>query len=98
MIATERGLDFDRLSLRIHPAESRVAMLAEETPASFVAFDLLAEGDDDLRGAPFRERRARLEQALEEGEGAGVPHAGDHRPRHGAGSGSSASRARGSTA
>src|SRR6187401_1490976 len=38
VIATERGLDFDRLSLRIHPAESRVAMLAEETPAAFVAF------------------------------------------------------------
>ena len=64
VIATERGLDFDRLSLRIHPAESRVAMLAEETPAGFVAFDLLAEGDADLRGTPFRERRARLERAL----------------------------------
>jgi ATP-dependent DNA ligase len=64
VIATERGLDFDRLSLRIHPAESRVAMLAEETPAGFVAFDLLAEGDADLRGHPFRERRARLEAAL----------------------------------
>jgi ATP-dependent DNA ligase len=64
VIATEHGLDFDRLSLRIHPAESRVAMLAEETPASFVAFDLLAEGDDDLRAEPFRERRARLEAAL----------------------------------
>ncbi len=65
VIATERGLDFDRLSLRIHPAASRVAMLAEETPASFVAFDLLAEGDTDLRAQPFRERRARLEAALE---------------------------------
>jgi ATP-dependent DNA ligase len=64
VIATERGLDFDRLSLRIHPAESRVAMLAEETPAAFVAFDLLAEGHADLRGTPFRERRARLEQVL----------------------------------
>src|SRR5215218_9046056 len=65
VIATERGVDFDRLSLRIHPAESRVAMLAEETPAGFVAFDLLAEGDTDLRGAPFRERRARLEAVLD---------------------------------
>ena len=64
VIATEGGLDFDRLSLRIHPAESRVAMLAEETPAGFVAFDLLAEGDTDLRELPFRERRARLEKAL----------------------------------
>ncbi|MFI5054273.1 MAG: ATP-dependent DNA ligase, partial [Acidimicrobiia bacterium] len=57
VIATERGLDFDLLSLRIHPAASRVAKLAEDTPASFVAFDLLAEGDDDLRTLPFRERR-----------------------------------------
>lgn len=65
VIATEGGLDFDRLSLRIHPAESRVAMLAEETPAGFVAFDLLAEGDRDLRETPFRERRARLEKALQ---------------------------------
>jgi ATP-dependent DNA ligase len=65
VIATEHGLDFDRLSLRIHPAESRVTMLAEETPASFVAFDLLADGDEDLRQHPFRERRARLETALE---------------------------------
>ena len=64
MIATEKGLDFDLLSLRIHPAASRVAMLAEETPASFVAFDLLAEGDDDLRGEPFKTRRARLERAF----------------------------------
>src|SRR5436190_2826988 len=64
VIATEHGLDFDRLSLRIHPAASRVAMLAEETPASFVAFDLLGEGDDDLRAVPFRERRARLERVL----------------------------------
>ncbi len=64
VIATEEGLDFDRLSLRIHPAESRVAMLAEETPAGFVAFDLLAEDDRDLRETPFRERRARLEKAL----------------------------------
>ena len=68
VIATEGGLDFDRLSLRIHPAASRVATLAEETPASFVAFDLLAEGHDDLRAAPFRERRARLERALRDAE------------------------------
>ena len=64
VIATERGLDFDRLSLRIHPAASRVAMLAEETPASFVAFDLLADAEGDLRDRPFRDRRARLEAAL----------------------------------
>jgi ATP-dependent DNA ligase len=65
VIATEHGLDFDRLSLRIHPAQSRVAMLAEEMPAAFVAFDLLADGETDLRDHPFRERRARLESALE---------------------------------
>ncbi len=64
VIATERGLDFDLLSLRIHPAASRVAMLAAETPASFVAFDLLAEGDDDLRAVPFSERRTRLVRAV----------------------------------
>ena len=59
VIATDHGLDFDLLSLRIHPAASRVAMLAEETPSSFVAFDVLADGDEDLRERPFGERRAR---------------------------------------
>jgi ATP-dependent DNA ligase len=54
------GLDFDALLLRIHPAASRVRMLAEASPASFVAFDCLAEADDDLRGRPFAERRKRL--------------------------------------
>lgn len=58
------GLDFDALLNRIHPAASRVALLAEATPASFVAFDLLALGDDDLRARPFSERRALLEDAL----------------------------------
>jgi ATP-dependent DNA ligase len=64
VIMTDHGLDFDLLSLRIHPAQSRVKMLAEQTPASFVAFDLLAEGDDDLRELPFAERRKRLERLL----------------------------------
>jgi ATP-dependent DNA ligase len=64
VIATDHGLDFDLLSQRIHPAASRVDKLAGETPASFVAFDLLADGADDLRGAPFGERRARLELRL----------------------------------
>ena len=63
VIATEQGLDFDLLQMRIHPAASRVKKLAAETPSSFVAFDLLAEGDDDLREHPFSERRARLENA-----------------------------------
>ena len=57
-------LDFEALQQRIHPADSRVNMLAEKTPASFVAFDLLAVGDEDLRELPFRERRKRLEKIL----------------------------------
>jgi ATP-dependent DNA ligase len=64
VIATDEGLDFDALQMRLHPAASRVAKLAAETPASFVAFDLLAEGDEDLRSRPQAERRARLEEAL----------------------------------
>jgi ATP-dependent DNA ligase len=57
-------LDFDMLQQRIHPAASRVKMLSETTPARFVAFDLLALGDDDYSARPFSERRAALEQAL----------------------------------
>lgn len=64
VIATPHGLDFDALQMRLHPAESRVKMLAERTPASFVAFDLLASEGRDLRDAPQRERRAALEQLL----------------------------------
>jgi ATP-dependent DNA ligase len=57
-------LHFEALLQRIHPAESRVNLLARETPASFVAFDLLALGDESLMERPFRERRERLEAAL----------------------------------
>ncbi|PCE15319.1 ATP-dependent DNA ligase [Microbacterium sp. SZ1] len=57
-------LDWEALSQRIHPAASRVAKLAAETPAMFIAFDLLAEGDDDLLQSPFRERRDRLEALM----------------------------------
>jgi ATP-dependent DNA ligase len=64
VIAAKRGLDFEALLLRIHPAASRVKLLAEESPASLVLFDLLALGDRDLRGAPLAERRALLEGAL----------------------------------
>jgi ATP-dependent DNA ligase len=64
VIATARGLDFELLQLRLHPAASRVAKLAKETPAAFVGFDLLAAGGRDLRGAPLRDRRARLEEVL----------------------------------
>ena len=64
VIAGNAGLEFEALLLRIHPAASRVAMLAEQSPASFVAFDCLAEGDDDLRERPLSERRTRLEHLL----------------------------------
>ena len=64
VIAGDRGLDFEALLQRIHPAESRINLLARETPASFVAFDLLALDDRDLRGRPFAERRAILADAL----------------------------------
>lgn len=62
-IVVARGdrLDFDALQQRIHPAASRVNLLAKETPASFVAFDVLALDDDDLTPLPFSERRAKLE-------------------------------------
>ncbi|MEX2230220.1 MAG: ATP-dependent DNA ligase [Dehalococcoidia bacterium] len=69
VIAGELGLDFDALQQRIHPAASRVARLAEETPATFVAFDLLATGDEALLATPFGDRRARLEAALADAGG-----------------------------
>jgi ATP-dependent DNA ligase len=68
--ADGRRLDFEALLQRIHPAASRVRLLAEQTPASFVAFDLLALGDADYTGRPFTERRAALEAAL---DGAAAP-------------------------
>jgi ATP-dependent DNA ligase len=64
VIAREGALDFEALLLRIHPAESRVRMLAADTPASYVAWDLLALGDEDLRATPQGERRRRLESVL----------------------------------
>jgi ATP-dependent DNA ligase len=64
VIVGAEGLDFEALLLRIHPAASRVKLLAEQSPASFVAWDLLALGDEDLREAPLATRRARLEQVL----------------------------------
>jgi ATP-dependent DNA ligase len=62
VIATDHGLDFDALQMRIHPAASRVKKLAAETPSAFVAFDLLALDDKDLREEPFADRRAQLEK------------------------------------
>jgi len=64
ILVTGDRLDFDALQQRIHPAASRVKLLAEETPTSFVGFDLLALDDDDLMDRPFLERRARLTDAL----------------------------------
>ncbi len=64
VIATDHGLDFEALQQRVHPAASRVALLSRQTPASFIAFDLLAVGDDDLTGRPFRERREALVETL----------------------------------
>jgi len=65
VIANDGKLDFDALLLRIHPAKSRIDMLAKEHPTSYVAFDCLAIGDDDLRQEPQEKRRAALEKALE---------------------------------
>ena len=58
------GLDFWALQQRLHPAASRVSLLSEQTPASLIAFDLLAQDDEDCMPRPFRERRAALERAL----------------------------------
>jgi ATP-dependent DNA ligase len=64
VVAQNDALDFDALQMRLHPAASRVALLARQTPASIVFFDILGEGDQDLRSAPFAERRKRLEAAV----------------------------------
>ena len=64
VVAKNGALDFDALQLRIHPAQSRVKLLSQEIPASIVFFDLLAEGDRDLRGMAFRDRRLMLESLL----------------------------------
>lgn len=64
VIATDAGLDFEALQLRLHPAASRVRLLAEQTPAAFIVFDLLALGEDDYTNRPFAERRAALVDAV----------------------------------
>jgi ATP-dependent DNA ligase len=64
VLATETGLDFERLQLRVHPAASRVKLLSQQTPASVVFFDLLCVGDRDLTSQPFETRRAELEALL----------------------------------
>jgi ATP-dependent DNA ligase len=64
VVVGDRGLDFGALQQRIHPADSRVQMLSKATPAWYVAFDILAEGDSDLRSEPLGKRRQRLEALL----------------------------------
>jgi ATP-dependent DNA ligase len=64
VVVAENGLDFGALQQRIHPADSRVRMLSEATPAWYIAFDVLAEGSTDLRKLPLGERRKRLERLL----------------------------------
>ena len=80
VIPTPRGLDFDALQLRLHPAASRVAKLAKETPASFVAFDVLAAGGQNLMAAPQSERRSRLEAPAGRRGAAALSDAHDARP------------------
>src|SRR5262245_55517561 len=60
VIARNDALDFEALQMRLHPAASRAKMLSQQIPASVVFFDLLCEGERDLRSAPFRDRRAAL--------------------------------------
>jgi ATP-dependent DNA ligase len=64
VVAKNGGLDFEALQLRIHPAASRARLLSQESPASIVFFDLLCEGDRDLRNEPFQRRRQQLESVL----------------------------------
>jgi ATP-dependent DNA ligase len=64
VIVKDNGLDFDALQLRLHPAASRVKLLSQQTPSSFVFFDLLCHGDRDFRGEPFEIRRRELESLL----------------------------------
>src|SRR2546430_2195887 len=68
VIAKDDGLDFDALQLRLHPAASRVKLLSQQIPASIVFFDLLCEGDRDLRSEPFQSRRQELELLLSSAE------------------------------
>src|SRR5271156_6963614 len=67
VVAKNDGLDFEELQLRIHPAASRVRLLSQQSPASIVFFDLLCDGDRDLRSEPFQSRRQKLESLLSSG-------------------------------
>ena len=84
-VAVGSRLEFEVLQERIHPAESRITMLAEKTPASFVAFDVLAFGDDSLVEQPFSVRRSLMERELDGTGRSDVPH--PHDDRRGGGGG-----------
>ena len=90
-------LEFEVLQQRIHPAASRVNLLAVETPASFVAFDLLALGDEDLTERPFRERRARARGGAGQGAARRCTSRRSPTTTPSPASGSTSSRAPGST-
>lgn len=78
IIATPRGLDFDALQMRLHPAASRVARLAGETPATVILFDILAVGDEDVRGRPLSARRELLvDSVVPNARVAVTPHTAD---------------------
>ena len=83
VIATPRGLDFDALQMRLHPAASRVAKLAKETPSAFVAFDAIAADGEDLREVAQSERRRRLERLARARQASGLSDAHDPRSRPG---------------
>ena len=85
VVVTDDGLDFDTLQLRLHPAESRVNMLAAATPASFVAFDLLALGDRDLMSEPPARAAASAGGGARRPPGPGAPHSRDRGSRRGRG-------------
>ena len=79
VVARNGALDFEALQLRIHPAASRVQLLSQEIPASIVLFDILCEGDRDLRGMAFQERRLRLESLLSTATATDTPDARNKR-------------------
>ena len=93
-----KRLEFETLQQRIHPADSRVRLLAAQTPAHFVAFDLLALENRNLMKEPFAERRHLLEEALARAKSPIHVTPATTRPRRSPCSGSTSSRAPGSTA
>src|SRR5215210_6191770 len=80
LVVTPAGPDFAALMARLHPAASRVALLRARTPATYVGFDLIALGDQDLRDRPFNPSPPPSARAPARGPSAASPHAGDGRP------------------